>query len=126
VIPSDAPDEFESARLRKALHFLAELGAVVASSTQLQTILDWVVSKTAGMLQADEGCLRLIEAHSATSQTIIRPKSHQLASGSRPRAWRCASPATCCTAMVTSPRPTSSPTTASRDYAAARRAFVPR
>jgi phosphoserine phosphatase RsbU/P len=85
VIPSDAPAEFESARLRKAMHFLAELGAVVASSTQLQPILDWVVSKTTGMLQADEGCLRLIEADPTTSQTIIRPKSHQLTSGSWPR-----------------------------------------
>jgi sigma-B regulation protein RsbU (phosphoserine phosphatase) len=85
LIPSDAADELESARLRKAMHFLAELGAVVASSTQLQTILDWVVLKTAGLLQADEGCLRLIEADPTTSQTIIRPKSHQLASGSWPR-----------------------------------------
>jgi sigma-B regulation protein RsbU (phosphoserine phosphatase) len=86
VIPSDAPDELESARLRKAMHFLAELGAVVASSTQLQPILDWVVLKTTGMLNADEGCLRLIETDPTTSQTIIRPKSHQLASGSWPRA----------------------------------------
>jgi serine phosphatase RsbU (regulator of sigma subunit) len=86
VIPSDAPDELESARLRKAMHFLAELGAVVASSTQLQPILDWVVLRTTGMLGADEGCLRLIEADSTTSQTIIRPKSQQIASGSWPRA----------------------------------------
>ncbi|TFG86704.1 MAG: hypothetical protein E4H17_03970, partial [Gemmatimonadales bacterium] len=86
MIPSDAPDELESTRLRKAMHFLAELGAVVASSTQLQPILDWVVLKTTGMLQADEGCLRLIETDSTTSQTIIRPKSHQTASGSWPPA----------------------------------------
>ena len=86
MIPSDAPDELESARLRKAMHFLAELGAVVASSTQLQPILDWVVLKTTGMLKADEGCLRLIEADPTTSQTIIRPKSQQIASGSWPRA----------------------------------------
>jgi len=86
VIPSDAPDELESERLRKAMHFLAELGAVVASSTRLQPILDWVVLKTTGMLHADEGCLRLIEADPTTSHTIIRPKSQQLASGSWPPA----------------------------------------
>ena len=84
MIPSDAPDELESERLRKAMHFLAELGAVVASSTQLQPILDWVVLKTTGMLAADEGCLRLIEADPTTSQTIVRPRSQQLASGSWP------------------------------------------
>ena len=82
MIPAGAPDELESDRLRKAMHFLAELGEVVASSTQLQPILDWVVLKTTGMLQADEGCLRLIEADPGTSQTIIRKS---LASGSWPR-----------------------------------------
>ena len=84
MIPSDAPDELESERLRKAMHFLAELGAVVASSTRLQPILDWVVLKTTRMLQADEGCLRLVEADPATSHTMIRPKSQQRASGSWP------------------------------------------
>ena len=82
MIPAGAPDELESDRLRKAMHFLAELGEVVASSTQLQPILDWVVLKTTGMLNADEGCLRLIEADPGTSQTIIRKS---LASGSWPR-----------------------------------------
>ena len=86
MLPSDAPDQLESERLRKTMHFLAELGAVVASSTQLQPILDWVVLKTTGMLKADEGCLRLIEADPNTSQTIVRPKSYQIASGSWPRA----------------------------------------
>ena len=30
MIPSDAPDELESTRLRKAMHFLAELGEALA------------------------------------------------------------------------------------------------
>ncbi len=86
LVPPDASDELAAARLRKAMHFLAELGAVVASSTRMQPILDWIVLKTTGMLQADEGCLRLIVADPTTSQTMIRPKSHQLAAGSWPRA----------------------------------------
>jgi serine phosphatase RsbU (regulator of sigma subunit) len=85
MIPAGEPSELESGRLRKTMHFLAELGEVVASSTQLQPILDWVVVKTTDMLRGEEGCLRLIEADSDASQTIVR-RSEQIASGSWPRA----------------------------------------
>ena len=86
MIPSRAPEELEAERLRKAMHFLAELGEVVASSTRLQPILDWIVLKTTQMLTADEGCLRLLEADASDSRTLVRPASQQLGSGSWPRA----------------------------------------
>ncbi len=80
-------DARESERLRKAMHFLAELGEVVASNTDLQPILDWVVLRTTGLLSADEGCLRLIVGGEPTaSETLYRPSSQQAVSGSWPRA----------------------------------------
>ena len=85
MVPSNAPDELEAERLRKAIHFLAELGEVVASSTHLQPVLDWIVEKTSDMLGADEGCLRLVDASADTSQTYVRPWAQQLVSGSWPR-----------------------------------------
>ncbi len=80
--------EADSERLRKALHFLAELGQVVASNTELQPILDWVVLKTAEMLEADEGCLRLLEGDATmpTSRTMIKKQTQGIVSGSWPPA----------------------------------------
>jgi serine phosphatase RsbU (regulator of sigma subunit) len=68
------------------MHFLAELGEVVASNTQLQPILDWIVLKTTSLLAADEGCVRLVEAEPSRFDTYYRPRSHQVVSGSWPRA----------------------------------------
>jgi GAF domain-containing protein len=76
VIPSGTPDEQQSDRRRKAMHFLAELGEVVASRAKLQPMIDWVVTKTTGMLRADEGCLRLIETDSDASPTLVRKSQH--------------------------------------------------
>jgi sigma-B regulation protein RsbU (phosphoserine phosphatase) len=86
VIPASSPEELDSERLRKALHFLAELGQVVASNTQLQPILDWVVLRTTQLLEADEGCLRLLEAEAGlpTSRTMIKKQSQGIISGSWP------------------------------------------
>ena len=83
--PSSAPDELEADRLRKTIHFLAELGEVVASSTRLQPILDWIVLKTTDLLAADEGCLRLVDTHADTSSTLVRSRARQVVSGSWPR-----------------------------------------
>jgi hypothetical protein len=52
VIPSDASDELESVRLRKTMHRLAGWGAVVASITRWQPILDRAASKPTGTLKA--------------------------------------------------------------------------
>jgi serine phosphatase RsbU (regulator of sigma subunit) len=72
VIPSATPDEQQSDRPRKAMHVLAKLGAVVAPRANLQPMLDRVVLKTTGMLQADEGRLRLVNSNSDASQTYLR------------------------------------------------------
>ena len=84
--PPRLPEELDTTRLRKALHFLAELGEVVASHTQLQPILDWVVLRTTQLLEADEGCLRLLDAdaETPTSHTIIKKQSQGVVSGSWP------------------------------------------
>jgi len=43
------------------LHFLAEFLERVASATELQPVLDWMVERTTSMFGAEEGCLRLLE-----------------------------------------------------------------
>ncbi len=84
MTPVPAPEELEAERLRKALHLLAELAEVVATSTELQPILDWIVQRTTALLAADEGCLRLVEAGTPGSRTLIRPPSRQPGSGHWP------------------------------------------
>jgi sigma-B regulation protein RsbU (phosphoserine phosphatase) len=71
-----------------ALQFLSELGQVVASNTEMQPILDWIVSKTTAMLGADEGSIRLVEpgADAGSGHTFIRRQTAGHESGSWPRA----------------------------------------
>jgi len=85
-LPSE-PDS-ERDRLRNELSFLSELARVLASNTELQPILDWLVEKTVGLLSAEEGSIRLTnadEAHPAM-HTIVRKQSTGLGSGSWPPA----------------------------------------
>jgi len=85
VSPSNEPEGIDPDRLRKVLHFLAELGQIVASSTQLQPILDWVVMRVTGMLGAEEGRLSLRPQGDAPStQTVVRKLSPGIVSGSWP------------------------------------------
>ncbi len=86
MTPTPPAAEADSERLRKALHFLAELGQVVASNRELQPILDWIVLKTTQLLGADEGCLRLLEGDATmpTSRTMIKKQTQGIASGSWP------------------------------------------
>lgn len=82
------PDDLASADPRQfaAMEFLAELARVIASSTDLQPILDWIVHKTTAMLGADEGSVRLLgNEPSPTLKTLIRSASNDIASGSWPR-----------------------------------------
>ncbi len=67
--------------------FLAELGQVVASNTEMQPILDWIVSKTTSMLGADEGSIRLVDPgpDAGGGQTFIRKPAAGHQSGSWPR-----------------------------------------
>jgi len=81
-------DEQDPQRLMAVLQFLQELGQVVASNTELQPILDWIVAKTTAMFDAEEGSIRLLEPHgdSPTAKTIVRKQTAGIVSGSWPPA----------------------------------------
>jgi sigma-B regulation protein RsbU (phosphoserine phosphatase) len=84
TVPTDAGI---AQRLRAELEFLSELCAVVASNTDIEPILDWIVRKTTSMLGADEGSIKLLgpDAASPAAQTIIRqPAAGVIESGSWP------------------------------------------
>jgi sigma-B regulation protein RsbU (phosphoserine phosphatase) len=80
-----APD---ARRLQAELQFVTELCEVVASNTELQPILDWVVQKTTSLLSADEGSIKLLAPETAAPsvKTIIRRENPGLSSGSWPQA----------------------------------------
>src|SRR5213592_3692977 len=73
-----------SSGLQAALDFLAQLTQVVASTNELQPILDWMVEKISAMLGADEGSIRLLgpEMMAAAPHTIVRKPRAGLESGS--------------------------------------------
>jgi sigma-B regulation protein RsbU (phosphoserine phosphatase) len=85
VLHEEVPDP---QRLMAVLQFLAELGQMVASNTELQPILDWIVSKTTAMFNADEGSIRLIDpaADAPTGGTYVKKFASEQGSGSWPRA----------------------------------------
>jgi sigma-B regulation protein RsbU (phosphoserine phosphatase) len=58
----------------------------VASNTELEPILDWIVQKTTGMLEADEGSIKLLAPESSDLQakTIVRKPAPGIESGSWP------------------------------------------
>jgi len=74
-------------RLMAELQFLTELSMVVASHTELQPILDWMVEKTTAMFGADEGSIKLLgpELSEPTVKTRVYAKRDPgTASGSWP------------------------------------------
>ena len=81
---SNATSTPSSQRLLAELQFLAELCQVVASNTELQPILDWIVQKTTGLLKADEGSIKLLgpDTGAPTAKTIVRKQSQGVDSGS--------------------------------------------
>jgi serine phosphatase RsbU (regulator of sigma subunit) len=82
VSPAGAPDP---RRMMSELQFLSELARVIASTTELQPILDWLVEKTVSLLSADEGSIRLHGPdESPSGHTIVRKQSPGHASGSWP------------------------------------------
>ena len=84
ILQVEAPDP---KRLLAALQFLSELGQVVASNTEMQPILDWIVSKTTAMLGADEGTIRLVGpvGDPGAVRTLFRWQTDEHQSGSWPR-----------------------------------------
>jgi len=73
-------------RLVAELQFLGELAVVVASNTELQPILDWIVQKTTAMLRADEGSIKLLgpEMTQPTVKTLVAKRDPGIGSGSWP------------------------------------------
>lgn len=64
-------------------NFLVELSQVVASSTELKPILDWIVQKTTSLLSTDDGSIKLLGPDSTpTARTIVRKQAHGVDSGS--------------------------------------------
>lgn len=74
--------------LMAELDFLSKLSQVVASTSELQPILDWIVHATTDLVSADEGIIRLPDSDIAGDpmRTRIRRESHGVASGSWPMA----------------------------------------
>lgn len=68
---SDRRPQDENERLRAEMAFITELSTVVAANSELQPILDWVVSKTAQLLGADECSIRLMSADQSTTKTVV-------------------------------------------------------
>ncbi len=75
-------------RLMAELQFLTELSTVVASHTELQPILDWMVQKTTAMFGADEGSIKLLgpELTEPTVKTLVAQRDPGKSSGSWPPA----------------------------------------
>lgn len=63
-------------RLAAELEFLSQLCQIVASTTDYQTVLDWIVQKSTALLEAEEGSLKLLseDAGQGALQTMIRRK----------------------------------------------------
>src|SRR5262245_2639250 len=53
------------------LEFITELCAVVAEQSELQPILDWLVTKSTRLMGADECSIKLLTGAGNTAQTII-------------------------------------------------------
>jgi serine phosphatase RsbU (regulator of sigma subunit) len=76
-------------RLMDEMQFLLELCQVVAAKSDLQPILDWIVNKTAVLLSADEGSIKLLDpdVHSGqnpVAKTLVSRKQAGTESGSWP------------------------------------------
>lgn len=76
-----------------ALHFVPKLLVEAASATELQPVLDWMTAQAAALLDADEGCLRLLpeamSGHGGTASHAIAP-GHGDLSKTASRSWRAA------------------------------------
>jgi len=77
-----------TAMLMAELEFLSKLSQVVASTSELQPILDWIVRETTALLSADEGTIRLPDPATAGDpmKTRVRRQARGAESGSWPPA----------------------------------------
>jgi serine phosphatase RsbU (regulator of sigma subunit) len=81
--PKTIPD---AERLVAELQFLTELSQVVASTSDIEPILEWVVHKTTAMFGTDEGCIKLLahEVEGPATKTRIAKRDPGVSAGSWP------------------------------------------
>jgi len=86
--PHETPAVPRAEMLMAELEFLSKLSQVVASTLELQPILDWIVRETTSLLSADEGCIRLPESEGPNDpmRTRVRRSGRGAESGSWPAA----------------------------------------
>lgn len=65
------PPTADVGRLQTEMEFISELCTVVAGNSDLQPILDWIVSKTSALLDADECSIRLVGMDTSAPHTLI-------------------------------------------------------
>jgi sigma-B regulation protein RsbU (phosphoserine phosphatase) len=74
-------------RLMDELQFITELCQIVASKSDLQPVLDWIVNKITLLLSADEGSIKLLGSDGGqVARTVVRKQSTGSESGSWPQA----------------------------------------
>src|SRR5438094_3962473 len=79
-----SPQSTPAALPQNELEFITELCEVVAEQSELQPILDWLVTKSTRLLGADECSIKLLTACGNTAQTIIFDSRHSgIEAGSR-------------------------------------------
>ncbi len=83
-----APD---ARRLQLELQFVRELCEVIASSSEMEPILDWIIRETIRLLSAEEGSIKLLAPDTTDPphtlvRTLIRPRRSGLSAGSWPQA----------------------------------------
>jgi sigma-B regulation protein RsbU (phosphoserine phosphatase) len=81
-------DPTTTQRLTANLQFLSELAQVVAAHTELQSILDWIVQRTARLMSADAGSIKLLGPGDGAPLAQTRASTRKAAgleSGSWPR-----------------------------------------
>ncbi len=86
--PHESPAIPKAEMLMAELEFLSKLSQVVASTLELQPILDWIVRETTALLSADEGSIRLPDPETSgdAMKTRVRRRSRGVESGSWPAA----------------------------------------
>jgi sigma-B regulation protein RsbU (phosphoserine phosphatase) len=73
AVPSTVTPDAQ--RMQSELEFLGQLCVVVSSTTEFKPILDWIVQKTVGLLEAEEGSIKMLGNEPApTLHTMIRQR----------------------------------------------------
>lgn len=82
--PAD-PQAPDAAMLTAQLEFISKLSQVVASTSELQPILDWIVRETTALMSADEGTIRLPDP--SLSGDAMKTRVRRLSRGAESGSW---------------------------------------